>query len=312
MGISAHSRSGQVTALVAASLAVVVAAIALRNSRTYAMDRVLAAEKYEDVFYGPPTRWLPAMSLGYREALADLYWMKALLYYNDELKERGHLVHVFSYVDSIVELDPDFRAPYMWVGTAALYHTHAPTREYAERAAAVVRAGVDRFPDDGEMAWQLGATLGIELAPLLKGEPTEHARVKAEAVEYMERAARLGAGPDWLVLANAGELLKLGKREQAIHHLEEMYASVRDPETKEKILAQLQNMRGAARIEQMREYFVQYEAQWRAEFPFVDPWLYLWVRRPQNSEISAVASRLKSYQTWWGALPESTEPAIAP
>ena len=59
----------------------------------------------------------------------------------------------------------------------------------------------------------------------------------------MMAAARLGAGPDWLVITNATALRKLGQRDRELHHLEEMYAVVRDPKVKGQIEIRLSQLR---------------------------------------------------------------------
>ena len=69
---------------------------------------------------------------GWREALADLIWMRALVYYGDEIVHEGDVEFVFEYGDAIEALDPDLVSVYRWVGTAGIYRPQAITVEHAD------------------------------------------------------------------------------------------------------------------------------------------------------------------------------------
>jgi hypothetical protein len=242
--------------------------------RPPAMTRYLAGETYEDIYYLPPPAWLRVFSLGHEEALADLIWMRALVYFGDELKNRGEVVHVFDYGDAIVTLDPYFAAAYRWVGTVSLYHPGEITARDGYRAAAFLERGVQRLPDDGELLWDLGATLSYELPPLLEDHAAKRA-ARQRGIPYLEAAARRGAGPKWLVLTNATQLERLGRTEQAIRHLEEMYASVRDDDVRAQIAEQLVRLRSAAYAEAFAAAQRELdERRWR-DAAYLSPTLYL-------------------------------------
>jgi len=53
------------------------------------MDHYLSMQAYEDIYYLPPPKWLQVMSLGHRRAVADLIWLRALIYFGDEFVNRG-------------------------------------------------------------------------------------------------------------------------------------------------------------------------------------------------------------------------------
>jgi len=143
------------------------------------MDHYLAMQAYEDIYYLPPPEWLQVMSLGHRHALADLIWLRALIYFGEEFEHRGAVKHVFNYGESMLALDPDFQRVYRWIGVAGVYTPTGSPREFIERAIAVLRRGVERFPDDGDMAWDAGATITYELLPNLPtDDPDASARVR--------------------------------------------------------------------------------------------------------------------------------------
>jgi len=225
-------------AIVSFTLFIGVASVAAAGLRKGALEHALAGERYEDVYYLPPAEWLPAFSLGWDEALADLLWIRALIYFSDEFLSQGALAHVFDYTEAMLALDPDFRAVYRWIGTAGIYRPHEVSPEQIRRSVAIMRRGLDRFPDDGELAWAIGASLAFELAPLLT-DRREREAVRAEGAEYLMMAARLGAAPEWAVLSNAAILDRIGRADAAARHLEEMYARVNDEGVRARIAAAL-------------------------------------------------------------------------
>ena len=244
------------------------------------MEHYLATQTYEDIYYLPPPAWLQVMSLGHRRALADLIWLRALIYFGDEFENRGAVKHVFNYSESMLALDPDFRRVYRWVGVAGVYTPTGSPPEFIERAIGILRRGVERFPNDGELAWDAGATITYELLPNLPKDDPDRARWKAEGDDYMMTAARLGAGPPWLVLTNATSLRKLGEKDRELRHLEEMFMVISDPDIKAQIETRLAQLRDEAYAEAFRSVNEEFEQRRMKEFPYIPPTLYFFVADP--------------------------------
>jgi len=277
-----------------ALLGVMVCGVGARALRLSAVAQRDATETYEDIYYLPPPAWLPAFSLGHREALADLIWMRSLIYFGEEFRERGELRHVFEYGEAMLTLDPDFRRVYRWIGMAGIYHPTAATEADTRRSVSFLERGVARFPDDGELAWDLGATEMYEFAPMLHDGPEKDA-LKLQATEHMMTAARLGAGPAWLVLANATQLKRLGQLEQAARHLEEMYSTVRDPDMRSQIGTQIAAIRGRSEAEALERAMRELDQAHRRDYPYLSLGLYLLVRdttRPNGSSATAPDSAI--------------------
>src|SRR5262245_51129266 len=123
--------------------------------RTTGQERFLKTQTYEDVYYLPPPENLKLFSLGHRAALADLIWMKALVYFGDELHHRGNAANLFRYADAILALDDHFARAYRWVASAAIYRTGHVTVDDVYKAIRYLERAVRIFPDDGEIAWDL-------------------------------------------------------------------------------------------------------------------------------------------------------------
>ncbi len=270
----------------------------LRTLRVAAMHRFLATRTYEDIYYLPPPAWLRVMSLGYHEALADLVWIRVLIYFGDELVHRRDVVHVFQYADAVLALDPSFRRIYHWAAMAASYNAGHVTAKDLRRSVAYLEEGARRFPDDGNMAWDLGASILYDLEPNVT-DPAEKRRLRKEGVAHMLVAARLGAGPPWLALANATQLQKLGETELAAQHLEEMYATVRDPAVKKNIADTLAALRSKAFAEAFRHANREVEQRRQRDFPYLDSTLYLLVgRRPLVDEGALVQNHFLPLHPW--------------
>ena len=272
-------RGGSRARAVATLGLLLVALGVLGAARRAAQAHYAATERYEDVYYLPPPRWLKVLSLGYDEALADLVWIRALVYFGTELRHRGAVRHVFRYGEAIVSLDPDFRRVYRWVAMAATYHTGHVTLDQARRAAAFVRRGAERFPDDGQLAWETGAMLVYELAPWLdeQGRHEEARRAREQGAPFLATAARLGAGPPWIAMANARLFARLGRLELAAAHLAEMLALTDDPDERERIAARLDALRDAARVEALRRAIDQLDRRRQRDYPWLPLDLYLLV-----------------------------------
>jgi hypothetical protein len=252
------------------------AALVLRAVRLEAFAQHRAGRQYKDIYYLPSVRWLPVLSLGYRQALADLIWCKSLIYFGEELSHKGQVKYVFEYTDAILALDPDFRQAYRWVATAAIYRPTEITMEVGLRAADYLRRAVERWPADGELHWDYGSLLRFELAPLEK-DPKRKRSLMERAAPHLEAAARHGAGPPWLALNNVDLLNKLGRTEQSIHHLEELYATVQDKEVKREIEERIAALRSRTYAEAMRIANEQFEQERLTLYPYLSPGLFLFV-----------------------------------
>jgi hypothetical protein len=231
--------------LALAVLALLALAAASDGLRASAHERYRSAQRYEDVYYLPPAEWLPVLSLGWDEAAADLLWMRALVYFGEEFQHSSGLRYVFDYGDAIVALDPHFLAAYRWMGMAALYRPVAITPDDVERAVTFMQRGEELFPDDGELAWNIGAALVFELPGMLGDDVDGIRRARERGLPYLMKAVRLGAAPEWAAFTNATILAQIGRREQAIRHLVQMHALVDDPETRAQIEERIRALREA-------------------------------------------------------------------
>jgi len=283
-------------------------AIAALGASVWALRRAAfaqhrAGQRYEDLYYLPAPAWLPVLSLGYRQALADVIWIRSLVYFGEELGQRGRVKYVFAYTDAVLALDPDLRSAYSWVPTAAIYRPGAATMVDGLRAAEYLERAVARWPDDGELQWDLGSLLRFELVPAELDRVKKRALLE-RAAPHLEAAARLGAGPPWLALDNVDLLNKLGRVEQSIRKLEEMHGTVQDEELRREIETRLLRLRERSYVEAQRVANENFERERQRSYPYLSPSLFLLVgSKPAQVQYD------KSLAEQYLAEPATVEPA---
>ena len=260
----------------AISLCIALGAVGARQARRDGERHYLSTQRYEDLYYLPPPDWLGIFSLGHREALADLIWLRALVYFGEELVHRGDVANLYRYADAMIALDPYFKKVYAWVASSAIYRTGNVTIADAHKAIAYLEVGVRLFPDDGKLAWDLGANYLYELPPLLD-DARERNEARRRGVEHLRVAVLRGEGPPWLALSASSELRRLGHAEQEIRYLQELYPQITDPEVKGEVERRLAQLRSQSDAEAMRHATEQFERARMRDFPYLDPTLYLLV-----------------------------------
>lgn len=184
------------------------------------------------------------MSLGYRELVADLLWSRLLLYYNEQLVTRTEAVYAMRYIEALVTLDPDFAHAYNWAGMLPFYLGVEPDQDFAIEGIRWAVRGSDRFPLDGEMAWDAAAAILYELLPRFEGTPEERTFWQEEAARLSVRAVELGAGPPWLVNNNADLLGRLGQQDRAIRYLEQRLYAASDEDERAELHVRIAALRG--------------------------------------------------------------------
>ncbi len=177
-------------------LVAAVLALALLTGRVHEGLRQERAEfpRDEDLLYLPPPGYLRPMSLGYREALADLIWIRAVIFTGDAAGGQNW-AWIMKYIEAITQLAPDFRRPYAWGGVVFIYTGQAIDRPMVDRATDLYRRGLERYPEDHEMLFALGMLLtrDVPVTPGYTDEEIEAAR--AEGAAAIRKAAAFGAPP---------------------------------------------------------------------------------------------------------------------
>jgi len=251
-------------------LGVAVLLVSLPPLRRSASDARATAQSPEDVYYLPAdNNVLGALTLGYRETAADLLWMRALLYYAENLSERGAAVYAINYAEALASLDPNFAEVYHWAGMLPFYLSVVTDHAARVRCVEFMVRGTEQLPNDGQLAWDAASTILYELLPTFEGTESERERWRARAGELTLRAARLGAGPPWLAMDNATLLTQLGENDRAARVLEQRLAVTSDPDTRADLLLRLQRLRAGADAALFEAELRRFEAARVEQFPYL-------------------------------------------
>lgn len=253
----------------AVGLAALVCATAAWWSHEDVTARRATFAAQSDVLYVPPANYLRPMSAGYREALADLIWVRALIFSGEQI---GHtdVAAVGRYVDAITGLAPRFRRAYIWGGVTPVYGGGAVvTREMVDQSIATYQKGIEQFPESHELLYPAGMLLTHQVSSTPGYSEEETAAYAAEGIEMIRKAAAFGADP--LVRQYAATLVADHATEPlARQFLESQLAQAEDPDYRRmlrKKLATVGGQKSVEAVERTRNAFAAEHLQQRAFVP---------------------------------------------
>ena len=230
----------------------------------------------EDVLYLPPAQHLGPMSLGYREALADLIWIRAVIFAGDRVGSTNY-AWIMQYLEAIDSLAPNFRQPYAWGGVAFIYSGTDIDRGMVDRAVALYRRGLEHFPEDHELLFALGMLLTRDVQTVPGYSQTEREAAMDEGAALIRRAAAFGAPP--LVRELAATLISVGGADQlAIQFLESQLMQTEDEGHRRLLRRKLEQAIGEAGFESLERLRTEFEAERQREAPYLPPDLYVLIR----------------------------------
>lgn len=242
----------------------------------------------EDILYLPRPSALRAMSLGHTELMADLVFMRGVVYFGAELEQKGEQRWLEHYLDTINELDPRWQTPYRWAGVATMYNGKTITNRMVLQSNRFLERGVRQFPDDWQLPFMLGCNYLFELKT---DDPKQRAEWRRTGGEWVRHAAIVGGAPSWVPLLAATIMRQEGQEEAAMRHLEEVYLSTQDEKTREEVRNRLVGLH--AKIDLVREQREHnaFEAAWRKTLPYAPADLFVAVgaRRPERMDVAALS-----------------------
>lgn len=261
-------------------------AILARSSTAQIYDRILTDE---DRYYLPPATWLRAFSVGYNEACADVLWATTLVYFGGKENwikrgsnsdvQKDTAVYTVNYLDLVTSIDPRFRGAYRSGGRLTLYHQGRITRQSVEMAIALLEKGLINFPDDGEIAFNLGFLHYYEMVPFLPGPGTspQRKRSRQKGVEILRRAAHMDGSPPYSSILSSTLMIKEGLDNLVVEHLKTMLINETKPSIRRSLEAQLRREIGKA-AERDIQYTRKLRSEWKQDIPYVPFDLFLLTR----------------------------------
>lgn len=230
-----------------------------------------------DLLYLPPPHHLAVMSLGYREAMADLVWVRAVVFAGDS-EGGANWSWIMKYLEAIFELSPQFRRPYEWGGVAFVYTGAEIDREMIDRAVALYRRGLAAYPEDHELLFALGMLLTRDVQTIPGYDADEREAAKAEGADLIRKAAAFGAPP--LVRQYAATLVDEFVSDQlAIQFLESQLLEADNEAYRRLLLRKLERLTGRQRVDAIEQLKREFQEERDAAYPYLPEPLYAVIRR---------------------------------
>lgn len=251
-------------------LAGALAITAAQGARSLARDVQEQAAVEEP--YAPSPGMAPLLSLGYREAAADLLFFRLVGYFGGT---GATSPGVAGLVEAILAMDPGYYKVYEWGGRAIIAARHGVTNETAERAVAILERGTARYPDDYRIPKLAGEILLFNIKPR---DDAERTALRDRAARLLEAAVRKPDAPADAATLAADLRSKLGQRQRAIDGLREMMLITPDVKVQAQLaekLAGLEQADAAEVASELLEARKQFETTWRTERPALPASLYL-------------------------------------
>lgn len=262
-------------------LAVVLALAAAGFGGARAAKSLAASARPTDVApapFAPSPGAAPFVTLGYRELGADLLFIRLVGYWGSQ---ENTAQDIAALAEAVVALDPDFKRIYE-IGAVAMTAARSGVDNAVQlRAIALLEEGARHFPTN----WRFPNIAGqIYLVDLVTDDPVQRRAWDEKGAQLLETAARKPNAPADASIHAAVLQSKFGRMQRAIDSLREILLITSDEAARARVLEKLAELEHqdadeiAAELTAARREF---ERQWRAERPAVNPSMYLLVgKRP--------------------------------
>lgn len=212
--------------------------------------------------YTPSPRAAPYVSLGYREAFADVMFVRLLGYFSDE-NSSGPAVA--SLAETIVALDPKFHRVYELGANAMTIARHNVDERVYLRATALLDKGMHEFPRDWRLPYFAGQ---IYTQDLQTTDPAKRREWDERGTLLIESAIRKPGAPPTAANWAAMMRTKLGEHERAVENLKEMILLTNDTKARQRMidkLAALEEQDAAALATELETLRLKFVKSWREE-----------------------------------------------
>lgn len=163
----------------------------------------------------PDGSTLKAMSLGFKNVVADLLWIQAIQAIGERQVSDEAGRWIYRAMDIVTTLDPKFVQAYEAGGVALCTVVVMP-----EESNRILEKGMLNNPQEWRLPFMLGINYYFELAD------------DAKAAEYVAKAAAIGGGPEYLASFASRLYMTAKKPQKAIDFLVKSYEQATDPQMK--------------------------------------------------------------------------------
>lgn len=298
------------------ALLIGIAALIVGSVRATVADAHASATEKSDINLLPPPQQVVTMSLGYRAALADLLWAQVLVGQGLRAQERRRYDTVADLIDTINELDPEFRDPYLWSDALINLQVVSTKREDIERTRVIVERGTRNRPLDPDIWRTAGQFIAFTGPGTLINDPQEREAWRRDGAKMLARAAELGGDQGyagWSAVASASILSRQGERDAAIRLIQRTLAVTEDEELRDRLQRQLAGLLGEQKVEAYKRRQLQLIEISRRDLPFVGKTTLHVLGPPFDTAYCAggkSAEEQRCAQTWkaWAGAEENSNP----
>ncbi|MBI2892099.1 MAG: hypothetical protein HYY06_01005 [Deltaproteobacteria bacterium] len=244
----------------------------------------------EDIAYLPAPEALPLLSLGWRQALADLMWVSALVYFGNQISEHGQLRHLTARTDAILALDPSFRDVYKWIAVVVVYNSGRITRGDIETSNRYLERGIRAFPRDGELRYLLAFNYAVEMTPFVVNDEERLAFMR-KAADLFHAASRLPGAPSDAALMAAEMSEQGGGRRLAIQHLRMLIPLASEDRIRDQLVQRLAGLASQEEAEALDADRIQFRDAWKRDYPYLPVGIFGLVGERLSSTVDEPAPR---------------------
>lgn len=256
----------------------VVGIIAAGSLATARVARVGAASQrpqaITDVPYAPSPTAAPIVTLGYREIVADLLFVRMVGYFGGPDNEAAGIAAL---AEAATTLDPSFRRVYDFGAVAMTAARRGVDNAIHLRAIALLEQAARAFPT----YWRYPNLAGqIYLVDLQTDDEAQRRAWDEKGALLLETAARKPQAPAEAAMHAAILQTRFGQRERAISGLREMLLITSDTKARQRLIDKLAELADDDAGEIAAELFEarrQFETTWRKARPAIPPSTFLLV-----------------------------------
>jgi hypothetical protein len=233
-------------------------------------DRLMTED---DRYYLPPSTWLRFFCVGYNEAAADVVWIKTLVYFGRQFKATSDVEERYTtnYLLTAVDLDPRFRSLYTYGNALTLFQNNGKVNEKTVKMAMeLLERGVEEFPGDGEILFQLGFMHFYEMRPFmsLDGNDPKRRFHNELGARLIARSALLKGAPPYASRLSASIMGKAGLEDMVVDHLRALLGQETEPSLRELLASKLRAALGKAAERDIAET-ERLKQKWLAAMPYI-------------------------------------------
>jgi hypothetical protein len=204
-----------------------------------------AAQRAAELEYLPQGDHLRLASLGYRNIVADVIWMKVVQHFGERKQVAAGYRWAYHAVNVLTDLDPKFVMAYQATGTIL-----GVWAGQARESIAILEKGMAHNPDVWRLPFLIGYDYYYELC-----EP-------AQAANYLRIASLLPGAPSYLPALAARMTVEGGNPEAALEFLARFHQQTRDERLQEALAQRMAEVQAEKDIRALENGARQYKARY--------------------------------------------------